>query len=122
MLDILQLCDIVRQTSFEIHCYLKHGHFEKVYERALVHRRRKLGIVVDAQVALQVLDEDGFPLGDYNTDVFVDNRLVVEIKAVHTLIEKHTALILGYLRAAKQQHGMLINFGSPRLQVRKFIL
>ncbi|HAV23344.1 MAG: hypothetical protein A2X67_11560 [Ignavibacteria bacterium GWA2_55_11] len=122
MLDILQLCDIVRQTSFEIHCYLKHGHFEKVYERALVHRLRKLGIVVDAQVPLQVLDEDGFPLGDYNTDVFVDNRLVVEIKAVHTLIEKHTALILGYLRAAKQQHGMLINFGSPRLQVRKFIL
>ncbi len=45
--DIKQLCDIVRETSFEIHCYHRNGHLEKIYENALVHRLRKKDIVVE---------------------------------------------------------------------------
>jgi hypothetical protein len=52
MQDIMQLCDVVRETGFAIHCYHKHGHLEKVYENALAHRLRKLGLDVKQQYPL----------------------------------------------------------------------
>ncbi len=57
--EVLKMCDVIRQTSYDIHQYLKNGHLEKVYENALVHRLRKLGIEVKQQHDLAVYDEDG---------------------------------------------------------------
>ena len=59
MEDITKLCDVVRETGFAIHRYHKHGHLEKVYENALAHRLRKLGLDVKQQYPLKVYDEDG---------------------------------------------------------------
>src|SRR5450756_2101925 len=70
----MQLCDVVRETGFAIHRYHKHGHLEKVYENALTHRLRKLGLEVKQQYPLKVYDEDGTLIGDYSADVFVDMR------------------------------------------------
>ena len=69
MQSINELCDIVRQTAFAIHVYHGHGHLEKVYENALAHRLAKAGLNVVPQAPLQVLDEDGTPLGDYFADL-----------------------------------------------------
>lgn len=55
-------------------------------------------------------------------DLFVDERLIVEVKACKALADEHTAQVLGYLRASRIEHGLLINFGAPRYQIRKFIL
>jgi GxxExxY protein len=59
MKDIMELCDVVRETGFAIHRYHRHGHLEKVYENALAHRLRKLGLDVKQQHPLKVYDEDG---------------------------------------------------------------
>ena len=59
MEDIMKLCDVVRETGFAIHRYHKHGHLEKVYENALAHRLRKLGLEVKQQYPLKAYDEDG---------------------------------------------------------------
>jgi GxxExxY protein len=67
-MEIFGLCDIVRQTSVDIHCFHRHGHLEKVYENALVHRLRKLGLDVKQQHPLTILDEDGTVIGDYYAD------------------------------------------------------
>lgn len=120
--EILELCDRVRQTAFELHTFLRHGHLEKVYENGLAHRLRKAGLKVEQQHALQVRDEDGTVLGDYLADLFVENSLIVELKACKTLANEHLAQVLGYLRASGQRHAMLINFGSPKIEVRKLIL
>ena len=53
MEDIMKLCDVVRETGFAIHRYHKHGHLEKVYENALAHRLRKLGLDVKQQYPLK---------------------------------------------------------------------
>jgi len=119
---IFHLCDIVRQTAFELHAYHRHGHLEKVYENGLAHRLRKQNLLVLQQHPLNVSDEDGTPLGDYFADLFVENCLIVELKAVKSLAEEHTAQILGYLRSSGIEHGLLINFGSPKLEIRKFAL
>ena len=96
MRTINELCDIVRETGYAIHVYHGHGHLEKVYENALVHRLRKLGIDVKQQHPLTVLDEDGTVIGGYFADLFVDNRIVVELKAVQAIADEHVSQILGY--------------------------
>ena len=120
--DIMKLSDVIRETAFAIHCYHKHGHLEKVYENALVHRLRKLGLDVKQQHPLTVRDEDGTVIGDYYADLFVEGRLIVELKAAKALADEHVAQILGYLRAARIEHGLLMNFGTPKFEIRKFAL
>jgi GxxExxY protein len=121
MNDIMRLCDTIRETSFAIHKFLRHGHLEKIYENALINRLRKQNIKVEQQYPLKVYDEDGTILGDYFADLLVDNRLVIELKACKTIVDEHIAQILGYLRASKIEHGLLINFGSTKLQIKKYI-
>ena len=118
---IFRLCDTVRETSFELHRYLRHGHLESVYENGLSHRLRKSGIRVQQQVPIAVKDDDGTRLGDFRADLLVDQQLVIELKACSSLIDAHTAQILGYLRASEIEHGLLINFGCPRLQIKKYV-
>ena len=122
MKDIMKLCDIIRETSFELHKYLKNGHLEKVYENGLFHRLLKKGLNVKQQFPLKVYDEDGTLLGDFFADLFVDNCLIIELKAGKILLNEHTAQLLGYLKTSRIEHGLLINFGSFRLQIKKYIL
>lgn len=118
----MTVCDRVRETSLALHSYLRHGHLEKVYENGLAHRLRKLGLKVEQQFPLRVADEDGTVLGDYIADLFVEDSLVVELKAAKTLASEHVAQLLGYLRACNLEHGLLINFGAPKLEIKKFKL
>jgi len=95
---------------------------EKTYENALAHRLGKRGLRVEQQRPLQVLDEDGTPLGNFLADLLVDDRLVVELKAVRAVADEHVAQLLGYLRSSRIETGLLINFGAPKLQVKKYLM
>ena len=118
----MELCDVVRQTAYDIHVYHGHGHFEKGYENALAHRLRKIGIEVRQQHQIDVFDEDGTPIGDYKADLIVDNRLLIELKACRTIIDEHVAQTLGYMKSARFEHGLLINFGSAKFEIKKYVL
>ncbi len=121
MQNIRELCDSVRQTAYEIHVYLAHGHLEKVYENALFHRLRKAGQDVQRQYPINVFDEDGTPIGEYLADLLIAGQLLVELKAAKCIAPEHEAQILGYLKASRLRHGLLINFGSYRFEIRKYI-
>ena len=120
--EIKDLCDRIRQVAYEIHVYHGHGHLEKVYENALGHRLRKAGLNAVQQAPIHVFDEDGTPIGEYFADLLVGDEIVVELKAAKTLAPEHEAQILGYLKSSRKEHGLLINFGSYRFQIRKFAL
>jgi GxxExxY protein len=119
--EIMKLCDVVRETGFAIHRYHRSGHVEKIYENALANRLKKLGLDVKQQYAINVFDEDGTLLGEFFADLFVENCLVVELKAVRYVLDEHVAQVLGYLRASRIEHGLLINFGAPKFQIKKYI-
>ena len=119
---IFSLCDLIRQTSFEIHSFLKNGHLEKVYENALIHRLTTKGLEVQQQCPLKVYDKDGTSLGEFFADLVVNRRIVVEVKAAETIVSEHIAQLLGYLRACRMEHGLLINFGNRKLQIKKYIM
>ena len=120
--DIFGLVDFIRETSFALHRYLRYGHLEKVYENGLANRLRKANIEIEQQYPLKVYDEDGSVLGEYFADLFVESKIIVELKACKGLAPEHTAQLLGYLRACQVEHGLLINFGAPKLQIRKYVL
>ena len=120
MKDIKALCDQVRQTAYDIHVYHAHGHLEKVYENALANRLRKAGLNVKQQHPINVFDEDGTLIGEYLADLLVEDLLIVELKTAKTLAPEHEAQIIGYLKSVRLEHGLLINFGSYKFEIRKF--
>ncbi|MDX1962305.1 MAG: GxxExxY protein [Pirellulales bacterium] len=117
---IFELCDIVRETGFAIHKYLGPGHLEKVYVNALVNRLGKRGLHVQPRHPCQVYDEDGTILGEFFADLLIEQTLIVEAKAVAGILNDHIAQILGYLRATRLEHGLLVNFGSRTFAVKKY--
>lgn len=122
MKTVNELCDAVRETAYAIHVFHGQGHLEKVYENALAHRLRKRGLDVKQQHPIKVLDEDGTPIGDYLADLLIENSLIVELKSVRSLADEHVAQLLGYLKSTKREHGLLINFGSYKFQIKKYAL
>lgn len=111
----------VREIAFAVHRYLRWGHLEKVYENAMAHRLMRAGVDVQQQCPLRVFDEDGALLGDFRADLLVDGWLLLELKARDAIADRDMAQVLGYLRAARLEHAMIINFGSAKLGVRKLI-
>ena len=121
-MDMKVLSDCVREIAYAVHVYHGHGHLEKVYENALAHRLRKQGVKAAQQHPISVFDEDGTLIGDYKADILVEDELIVELKTVRKLGPEHAAQILGYLKSARLEHGILINFGSYKFEIRKFML
>jgi GxxExxY protein len=119
---VFELCDIVRETGYAVHEYLRTGHLEKVYGNAMTHRLRRQGIQVIPEHPLEVSDEDGTLLGEFQADLFIEGILIVELKAVRAIVDEHVAQLLGYLRCSRMEHGLLINFGAPRFYIKKYIL
>jgi GxxExxY protein len=122
MKTIHELCDAVRETAYAIHLYHGHGHLEKVYENALAIRLLKAGFDVKQQHPIKVYDEDGSLLGEYFADLFIEGRLIVELKACRVCADEHTAQLLGYLKSSRVEHGLLINFGSYKFQIKKYVM
>ena len=120
--EIMRLCDIVRQTGFDLRKYHGSGHLEKIYENGLAHRLRKQGIRVEQQSPITVLDEDGTPIGDYFADLLIEGVLIIELKACKAIADEHIAQILGYLRATRIEHGLLINLGAAKYEIKKYVL
>ena len=116
------LTDQILKAFYKVYNTLGSGFLEKVYENALAHRLRKHGLTVEQQFPLNVLDEDGTLLGNYFADLYVENCLIVELKAVRTVADEHVAQILGYLRSSRIETGLLINFGGQKLYVKKYLM
>ena len=117
-----ELIEEVRQIAFGVHVYLSNGYLEKVYEKCLCHRLQKSGHKVETQKSLKVFDEDGFELGEYFADLVVDDKLIVELKAVKALTGEHLSQVINYLKIAGCEKALLVNFGSYRFQARTVTL
>lgn len=96
------------------------GFLEKVYENAMVIALREMGLKVEQQVKIVVYFA-GQIVGEYFADLVVEGCVVVELKAVQTLLDEHDAQLLNYLRATEYEVGLLLNFGpQPRFRRKVF--
>ena len=99
---------------------LGHGFIEKIYENALNHELSKNGLRVKQQYPIQVM-YDGVVVGDYVADLLVNDQILLEIKAVNKIQDAHLAQCLNYLKATGYKIRLLINFGKPRVEVKRVI-
>jgi GxxExxY protein len=97
------------------------GFLEKVYENALVIELRKASLKVEQQKDISVV-YDGIVVGDYTADILVNGQVIIELKAVRFIDEIHKAQLLNYLRATKLKVGLILNFGTPKLGIRRMVL
>ena len=104
--------------AMKVHSALGHGFVESVYQKALAHELRKTGIRFETEKPIQVR-YDGEPVGDFYADFFVEDSLVVELKAVQTIAVAHEVQTVNYLKATGIETGLLLNFGSERLEFKK---
>ena len=93
---------------------------EKVYENALVIELRRAGLTLRQQHPVHVY-YDGRTVGDYVVDLLVEDCVMVELKATKTFDEVHTAQCMNCLRATKLNLCLLVNFGTPRAQIKRII-
>jgi len=116
--ELKALASEVGQIAYGVHEYFGTGLLEKIYETALEHRLKKGGYKVERQKPLNVYDEDGFCVGEYFVDLYINNCLVVELKATAALAPEHYAQIINYLKIMDKPVGLLINFGSRKFERR----
>jgi GxxExxY protein len=96
------------------------GFLEKVYENALAHELRKAGLSVQQQFSVDVY-YDSVRVGDYVTDLLVEHEVLVELKAVKALDNVHLAQCMNYLKATGLQVCLLMNFGTPRIEIKRVL-
>lgn len=118
--QIRQLTEKVIQYAFTVSNTLGCGFLEKVYENALVHELRKVGLEVQQQHGITVY-YDGVAVGEYTADLLVEEVLLLELKAVKDLDDIHLAQCLNYLKATNLRLCLLMNFAKPKLEIRRIV-
>ena len=105
--------------AFEVINELGSGFLESVYENAMVLALSEAGLPVQSQVPIPVTFR-GKRVGDFYADLLVDEKVIVELKAVRAIVPEHQAQIINYLNATGIEVGLLINFGNPKLELKRF--
>ena len=107
---------LIRKASFEVHTVLGPGLLESVYETALLYELRAAGLEVKAQVPLPMIYKGVAMEVGFRMDLLIENRVVVEVKSVDTILEVHHMQLLTYLKLSGHKLGLLINFNVPRVK------
>ncbi|BBM89218.1 hypothetical protein COTS27_00913 [Spirochaetota bacterium] len=108
------------EASYEVSNTLGAGFLENVYENSLFIELQAKGLFVEKQKRIEVNYKNNI-VGDYYADLLVERSIIIEIKAIKTLIEIHQAQLLNYLKATNITLGLLINFGNPKVEIKRMI-
>jgi len=92
-----------------------------LYENALVHELRKSGLAVSQQHPM-VVRYDGVVVGDYAVDLLVEDTVLVELKVARAIDDIHRAQCMNHLKATGLRLCLLLNFGTPRLEIKRVVL
>lgn len=107
--------------AMKVHSALGNGFQEVIYQRALEIEMKKAGLLFARELEMPVY-YDNIQIGTRRVDFFVDDKVMVELKALTTLDDVHIAQAINYLEAYKMEIGLLINFGAKSLQFKRFTI
>ena len=117
-MTINELCDVVRETSFDIHSYHRNGHLEKVYENALMLLFEQNNIKAKQQENIKVKFRNKV-IGDYIADIIVNDLIILELKCCKKIDTVHKAQLANYLKATGKKVGIILNFGKESLEIER---
>ena len=113
-----EITEFVLKVFYQVYNELGYGFLEKVYENAMAMELTDLGQTVGQQIPIDVIYKK-CTIGRYEADLVVNDLVIVELKAVEELVEKHEAQLLNYLKATRFEVGLLLNFGPKPSFKRK---
>jgi GxxExxY protein len=111
-----QLSAIIVDSALTIHRKLGPGLLERIYEECLIYELRSRNLKIESQITLPIEYKELKIDDAYRIDVLVEDSVIIEIKAVETILPVHEAQLLTYLRLTNHRLGLLINFNSPLIK------
>ncbi len=115
-----EITEKIIAAAYQVSNTLGTGFLEKVYENALRIELEKQGFKVEQQKTITVF-YGSEPVGEYFADLFIENKIIIELKAVKEIIHIHHAQLMNYLRACNIQVGLIINFGNPKVEIKRMV-
>jgi GxxExxY protein len=117
------ITDKVLRASFEVHTFLGNGFQELIYQRALAFEFEQVRLSFAREIEQNIFYKNmEYPIGKRRADFIVEEKVLVELKALSKLEDVHLAQSLNYLKAYKIEVGLLINFGAKSLEFKRLIL
>jgi GxxExxY protein len=114
------LTGIIIKAFYNVYNELGYGFLEKVYERAMLMELEQLGAKADNQTPVKVVYKDKI-IGDYYADIIVEEKVIIELKAIEYILQEHEVQLVNYLKATEIEVGLLLNFG-PKPQYKRRVL
>ncbi len=105
------ITNLILKAFFTVYNKLGYGFLEKVYERAMMIELKKVELISERQTPVKVY-YDNHEIGDYFADIIVNNKVIVELKAVENICPAHEVQLVNYLKATEIEVGLLLNFGK----------
>lgn len=112
-----EITEVIIGEAYKVHNSLGSGFLEKVYENALNKKIKETGFKVVQQYPIKVLFENEI-VGEYCSDLLIEDKIIVELKALESLHQIHEVQLVNYLRATGLEVGLLLNFGK-KLEVKR---
>jgi len=119
-LEYVDLTDKIIGCAIEVHKKLGPGFLESIYENAFILELEKQNLHGERQQEV-IVKYDGIEVGRHRLDLIVNNTIVVELKAAKNIEDVHFAIVKSYLKALGKEHGLIINFSKPILEVKRVI-
>ena len=120
ILEHNELTEKIIGCAIEVHKKLGPGFLESIYENAFMLELEKQNLDVERQQEV-IVKYDGVEVGRHRLDLIVNNTIVVELKAVKNIEDVHFAIVKSYLKELRKEHGLIINFSKPVLEVKRVI-
>lgn len=113
-----ELTDLIIKSFYQVYNSLGYGFLEKVYENSLLIELRKNGLNCEKQKPISVY-YDNVIVGEYFSDIIVEDKVILELKAAESLCNEHECQLVNYLKASEIEVGLLLNFGTKPQFKRK---
>ncbi len=117
-MDIENLIELIKDCAKEVRAHLTPGFEENVYKNALYLELKDHGLEVKTEIPIKVTYK-GREVGNYRADMIIEDRVIVELKAINALNTMHEIQLVNYLTATGIDDGLLINFGSDKIQIQR---
>lgn len=115
-MDLNVITNKIINSAMTVHSALGPGLLERAYEACLIHELRKKGLEVKSQIELPVTYDDVHIDLGYRLDILVEDQVIIELKAVESILDIHRAQLLSYLKLSNKKVGLLINFNVVHLK------
>jgi GxxExxY protein len=104
--------------AYKVHKKLGYGFLESVYKKAMVIELNKAGLKCEEEKPLKVYYENEV-IGEFYIDLFINDEIIVELKSIQNLSKEHEVQLVNYLNGLKKELGLLINFGSSGVEIKR---